>query len=48
MFYIKESEIYLNSKQICKTSVRIGAVEEEVPGMQEVTGSNPCKDGNLQ
>ena len=47
MVYIKESEFYLNSKQICKDLVRIGAVEEEVADMQEVTGSNPCKDGNL-
>ena len=46
MFYIKESEFYLNSKQICKAIVRIGA-EEEVADILEVTGSNPCKDGNL-
>ena len=47
MFYIKENEIDLNSKQLCKILVRSGAVEEEVAEMQEVRGSKPRKDGNL-
>ena len=47
MFYIKESEFDLLSKQICQILLRSVAVEEEVAVMQEVRCSNPCKDGNL-
>ena len=41
------SEFDLKSKQTCDISVRSGAVEEEVDAMQEVRGSNSCKDGRV-
>ena len=53
MFYIKESEFDLNSKQISKNLVRSGAVEKEVADInamkpcEKVRGLKPCKDGNL-
>ena len=47
MFYIKVSEFDLYSKQICYIVVRSGAVQEELADMPEVSGSNPCKDGNM-
>ena len=47
MFHVKESDFALNTKQICKMLVRTDAVEEEVADLQEVRGSNPCKEGTL-
>ena len=47
MFYIKESEFDLNSKQVCRMLMRSCTVEEKVANMQEVRSANPLKDGNL-